>query len=152
MADTAASTEPYAVIRTTSTSGATCLMAGNNSSPVVPGIMRSVRTTSTLCERTCSSARFASKAVSTRIPSRRKIFSSDSTFERSSSTTSTVVASALGSGMGAPGGDGRGGEWGEVGGGGTVSSLVYRVSTACQTGVTVISTTDEVAHIATTWP
>ena len=42
---TAASTDPYAVMSTTSTSGCTCLIARRSSSPVVPGIMRSVSTT-----------------------------------------------------------------------------------------------------------
>jgi hypothetical protein len=44
-------------------------------------------------------------AVSTRIPSRTKIFSSDSTFDRSSSTTRTVMASeAVGLGSRGDGG------------------------------------------------
>ena len=41
----------------------------------------------------------ASVAVSTRIPSREKIFSIDSTFERSSSTTKSVIASGSRAGI-----------------------------------------------------
>src|SRR5580692_8878110 len=99
MALTATSTDPYAVIRTTSTSGATCFIARKSSRPVVPGIIRSVSTTWTRCERTSSSARLASDAERTLIPSRRNIFSIDSTLDRSSSTTSTVTASGDGSGV-----------------------------------------------------
>ena len=49
---------------------------------VVPGIIRSVSTTWTRCVRTSSSAALAPSAVSTRMPSRWKIFSSDARFER----------------------------------------------------------------------
>ncbi len=97
---TAASTDPYAVINTTSTSGATCFVARSSSSPVVPGIIKSVSRTCTRWVRTSSRARLASGADSVRMPSRWNIFSSDSTFDRSSSTMSTVMASGEGSATG----------------------------------------------------
>jgi hypothetical protein len=81
---------------TTSVSGLTCCSARKSSRPLVPGIMRSVSTTSTLCLRTSSSALFAPSAQSTRKPSRWKIFCSDAALLASSSTTSTVGASRAG--------------------------------------------------------
>jgi hypothetical protein len=60
----------------------------------MPGIIRSVSTTCTRWVRTISSAALAPSAVSTRSPSRWKIFSIEARFEGSSSTTSTVGASA----------------------------------------------------------
>src|SRR5687768_17054103 len=92
MASTAVSIVPYAVITTTSASGATVSSALIRSIPDMPGIIRSVRTTWTRCWRQTSSALRPSSAVSTRKPSRWKIFSREARLDDSSSTTRTVVS------------------------------------------------------------
>ena len=79
------------IIITVSVSGETSRRAFMSSRPLTPGIIRSVRTTATRCVRASSSAVFAPSAVSTRKPSRRKIFSSDVTLAGSSSTTRMVA-------------------------------------------------------------
>src|SRR5438105_5320311 len=90
IAATAASTVPYAVIRTTSASGATARTPRSSSWPLIPGIIRSVSTTSTDSPRRISRAFSALAESSTRQPSRAKMRSSESRFACSSSTTRTV--------------------------------------------------------------
>src|SRR6267143_3254025 len=90
IAATAASTVPYAVIRTTSASGATARTARSSSCPLMDGIIRSVSTTSTACARRVSTASSPLRARRMRYPSRAKIRSSESRFACSSSTTRMV--------------------------------------------------------------
>jgi len=94
IASTAVSTVPYAVISTTSVSGAMVLAARSRSMPPVRGIIRSVSITPTRCLRSRSRPVVPSVAPSTVRPSRLKILVSDSTIAGSSSTTSTTPASA----------------------------------------------------------
>src|SRR6266508_118048 len=76
-------------MRTTSVSGASVFTARRSSSPLIPGIMRSVTTTDARSRRRTSSAAGPLLASATRQPSRSKIFPSDSRFEVSSSTMRT---------------------------------------------------------------
>src|SRR6266850_4817318 len=90
MALTASSTVPKAVRRMTSTSGAMVLAARSSSSPVRPGILRSVtmRSIAPSCRR--SRAARPSEASSTRYPSRVSVRSRLSRSPGSSSATSSV--------------------------------------------------------------
>src|SRR6266545_698199 len=91
-------------MRTTSVSGASVFTARSSSSPLIPGIMRSVTTTDARSLRSASSAAGPLRASATRHPSRSKILASDSRFEVSSSTMSTRGATAGRIRRGAPGG------------------------------------------------
>src|SRR3982750_1496524 len=93
MAATAASTVPYAVIRTTSASGAMAFTARSNSWPLIPGIIKSVRTTSAGLSRRSASAAAPVSARCVLYPSRAKIRSSESRFAGSSSTRRRVAGS-----------------------------------------------------------
>src|SRR3954471_4269811 len=93
MAATAASTVPYAVISTTSASGATAFTARSSSWPLIPGIIKSVRTTSAGFSRSAASAAAPVSARCVLYPSRAKIRSSESRFAGSSSTRRRVAGS-----------------------------------------------------------
>ena len=102
MAATAPSTVPKAVMRTTSTSGAMAFTARRSSPPPIPGIMRSVTTTSGRSLRTTSRAAWPESASATLQPSRAKVRSSDSRLDRSSSTMRTRGVTPGGSYNGSP--------------------------------------------------
>ncbi len=89
MAETATSTVPYAVMSTTSVSAERAFTVRSSSSPLIPGIMRSVTTTLGRSRRSTSSASVPDDASATRQPSLAKMRPSDSRLERSSSTMST---------------------------------------------------------------
>src|SRR6266545_900235 len=93
-------------MRTTSVSGASVFTARSSSSPLIPGIMRSVTTTDARSLRSASSAAAPLRASATRHPSRSKILASDSRFDASSSTMSTSGATAGGYDAARRGGDG----------------------------------------------
>jgi hypothetical protein len=88
IASTAVSTVPNAVMRMNSVSGDTVFAARKRSSPLMPGIMRSVRHVLTRSRRSRSRAALPSGAVRTSIFSRSKMRTSDSRLARSSSTIS----------------------------------------------------------------
>src|SRR5882762_2907216 len=80
-------------MRTTSASGATAFTARSSSWPLIPGIIKSVRTTSGGRSRSKASAAAPVSARCVRYPSRAKIRSSESRFAGSSSTRRRLASS-----------------------------------------------------------